>query len=211
MPVSETKDQGHPEEGGAHMSEEQQTYFMLASNGNVKIGRSTNPQKRLQAVRVGAAGCTVALLGSLTKDQEIEFHNRFEKLRLCGEWFTPGHDLVEFMLDTLQLDDQTSDNLTDLSLGILFKELKKRYESLNRWQCGSLLVRGEPKRYVLRWREDFVDAAGTIHRIRRAETIGLVSQITSERALGMLSHRVGDFRSFEKWAKEILKSTERGA
>ena len=52
-----------------------------------------------------------------------------------------------------------------------------------RYQNGSLVVRGKPKRYVLRWREDVAKPDGTIDRIQHAETIGLVTQIKRQQAL----------------------------
>lgn len=59
-----------------------------------------------------------------------------------------------------------------------------------RYQNGSLVVRGKPKRYVLRWREDVVKADGSIERIQRAETIGFVTQIHKQQALEILHARV---------------------
>jgi integrase len=59
-----------------------------------------------------------------------------------------------------------------------------------RYQEGSLVVRGKPKRYVIRWREDVVNAEGTVSRIQRAETIGLVSKIKRQQVLEILQSRV---------------------
>jgi integrase len=59
-----------------------------------------------------------------------------------------------------------------------------------RHQKGSLVVRGKPKRYVLRWREDVVKPDGTIERIQHAETIGFVTQIKKQQALEILQARV---------------------
>ena len=59
-----------------------------------------------------------------------------------------------------------------------------------RYQNGSLVVRGKPKRYVLRWREDIIKLDGTIDRIQHAETIGLVAQIKRQQALEILQARV---------------------
>jgi integrase len=59
-----------------------------------------------------------------------------------------------------------------------------------RYQNGSVVVRGKPKRYVLRWREDVVKPDGTIERVQHAETIGFVSQIKKQQALEILQARV---------------------
>src|SRR4029077_11282478 len=59
-----------------------------------------------------------------------------------------------------------------------------------RYPDGRLVVRGKPKRYVLRWREDVVKTDGTIDRIQHAETIGLVAQVKRQQALEILLARV---------------------
>ena len=59
-----------------------------------------------------------------------------------------------------------------------------------RYQKGSLVVRGKPRRYVLRWREDVAKPDGTTDRVQHAETIGFVSQITKQQALEILQARV---------------------
>jgi len=59
-----------------------------------------------------------------------------------------------------------------------------------RYQKGSLVVRGRPKRYVLRWRADVVRQDGTIARMQHAETIGFVSKISKQQALEILQARV---------------------
>jgi integrase len=59
-----------------------------------------------------------------------------------------------------------------------------------RYQGGSLAIRGKRKRYVIRWREDVAKPDGSVVRIRRAETIGFVSQMKRQRALEVLQSRV---------------------
>ncbi|MGB7848008.1 MAG: tyrosine-type recombinase/integrase [Candidatus Acidiferrum sp.] len=60
-----------------------------------------------------------------------------------------------------------------------------------RYQCGSLWIRGKKrKRYVIRWREDVAKPDGSVVRIRRAETIGFVSQMKRQQALEILQSRV---------------------
>jgi integrase len=59
------------------------------------------------------------------------------------------------------------------------------------YQSGSLAIRGKRrKRYVIRWREDVAKPDGSVVRIRRAETIGFVSQMKRQRALEVLQSRV---------------------
>jgi integrase len=59
-----------------------------------------------------------------------------------------------------------------------------------RYQNGSVVVRGKPKRYVLRWREDIARPDGTIERVQRAETVGFITQINKQQALEILQDRV---------------------
>ena len=60
-----------------------------------------------------------------------------------------------------------------------------------RYQSGCLAIRGKRrKRYVIRWREDVAKPDGSVVRIRRAETIGFVSQMKRQRALEVLQSRV---------------------
>jgi Phage integrase central domain len=66
---------------------------------------------------------------------------------------------------------------------------ERRQVARPRFQKGSLIVRGKPKRYVIRWREDVAKPDGTIERIRRAEMIGFVTQIKRQQALEILQSR----------------------
>jgi Phage integrase, N-terminal SAM-like domain len=77
-----------------------------------------------------------------------------------------------------------------------------------RYQEGSLVVRGKPKRYVIRWREDVAKEDGTIGRIQRAETIGLVSQINKQQALEILQSRVSSASQEQRRAKATITFSE---
>lgn len=67
-------------------SSDQRVYFARAGK-QVKIGISTNPQKRLQQMRTGNPDIT--LLGDIPGGRRIEtdLHQRFSEARLEGEWF----------------------------------------------------------------------------------------------------------------------------
>lgn len=77
-----------------------------------------------------------------------------------------------------------------------------------RYQEGSLVVRGKPKRYVIRWREDVVTTDGTIDRIQHAETIGLVTRIKRQQALEILQSRVGTVRQQQRSLKVTMTLSE---
>ena len=59
-----------------------------------------------------------------------------------------------------------------------------------RYQNGSLVVRGNPKRYVIRWREDVAKTDGSIVRVRHAETLGPIRSMKKQQALEILQARV---------------------
>jgi integrase len=77
-----------------------------------------------------------------------------------------------------------------------------------RYQEGSLVVRGRPKRYVIRWREDVAKDDGTIRRIQRAETIGPVSQINKQQALEILQSRVSSASQEQRRPKATITFSE---
>jgi hypothetical protein len=77
-----------------------------------------------------------------------------------------------------------------------------------RHQNGSLVVRGKPKRYVLRWREDVAKPGGTIDRIQHAETIGFVTQIRRQQALEILQARVSVVSQQQHRPKVIVTLSE---
>ncbi|HLW82567.1 MAG TPA: tyrosine-type recombinase/integrase [Candidatus Acidoferrales bacterium] len=61
-----------------------------------------------------------------------------------------------------------------------------------RYQNGWLKVRGKRRKmWVIRWREDVLQADGTVTRTQRAETIGPVRQITQQKARSILQQRLG--------------------
>lgn len=74
-------------------------YFIQNHPGReIKIGRAVDPYRRLSTLSTGSPGAT-ELIGILPggADLERELHKRFAHLRLQGEWFSPGDDLLEFI------------------------------------------------------------------------------------------------------------------
>lgn len=66
-----------------------QTYFVLNSKGEVKIGFSTNLRARLAALEM-SAGERLSLLRMIPGGRATErwLHKRYAPLRQIGEWFT---------------------------------------------------------------------------------------------------------------------------
>lgn len=69
-------------------------YFVHGDTGRVKIGFTTDPVKRFGSLRTNCPD-RLTLLGLLpgTKDDEREWHKRFEGDHLFGEWFRSTSEL----------------------------------------------------------------------------------------------------------------------
>lgn len=74
-----------------------QVYFVQAAgaSGLIKIGSSVDPAARLKDLQIGS-GVELKLLRVLPGGHlEDTWHAAFEHLRVRGEWFQPGPDLLE--------------------------------------------------------------------------------------------------------------------
>lgn len=78
----------------------ERVYFIRAENGPIKIGISGIPAARLQSLQT-ASPVALALMASYASDNaravEQMLHRRFAHLRLHGEWFAAGEDLLQFV------------------------------------------------------------------------------------------------------------------
>jgi hypothetical protein len=74
-------------------------YFVRNPNtGEVKIGRSYNPEDRIKDIE-REAGCKLEVMIVLdAPDLEKELHARFTNQRTKGEWFKPDQEMLEFIL-----------------------------------------------------------------------------------------------------------------
>lgn len=74
-------------------------YFMQESSiGAIKIGFASNVSTRKCNIQ-GANPSKVTVLGAIPggPDEETRIHEQFAHLRIRGEWFKPGEDLLEFI------------------------------------------------------------------------------------------------------------------
>jgi hypothetical protein len=72
-------------------------YFIQnTQNGLIKIGSSSNPQKRLSTLQTASAGPMV-LLAATSSYTESGLHRRFKSLRVRGEWFRPEAELLQLI------------------------------------------------------------------------------------------------------------------
>ena len=83
----------------AEAVEVESVYFIEAANGLIKIGRSTDPLRRLRGLQTGSPVQLrmVLVLTGLGVADEMALHDRFAEYRSHGEWFHPGPDLIEFV------------------------------------------------------------------------------------------------------------------
>jgi hypothetical protein len=71
-------------------------------NGYIKIGRATNPRKRISDLRNGCPYEVILLAtlpGGLLREKIL--HRRFEASRIRGEWFSPSPELMEVIASGL--------------------------------------------------------------------------------------------------------------
>lgn len=66
--------------------------------GNIKIGVTDDPEKRFSELQTGN-DCPLELLHFMPGDTKLEqsLHARFSGLRIRGEWFYDGNELLDFI------------------------------------------------------------------------------------------------------------------
>lgn len=76
-------------------------YFAQGDDGGpVKIGVTLNdPRVRIDKLQTGYPFGRLRLVGLLRGSTLTEhlIHGRFKRLRMCGEWFAPSPELLEFV------------------------------------------------------------------------------------------------------------------
>lgn len=73
------------------------TYFVQRSDGLIKIGFSARPQSRVKSLARQFNGLKVLAIVSSDFSGEFETHQRFDALRVDGEWFQPEQPLLDFI------------------------------------------------------------------------------------------------------------------
>lgn len=82
-------------------NEERNVYFLKSlSTGLIKIGKTTQKVKdRVSQMRGMCAG-DVEILGHISEandNTETMLHKKFKHLRINGEWFSPGEELLAYI------------------------------------------------------------------------------------------------------------------
>lgn len=73
------------------------TYFIRATGGMHKIGKSANPEERLKDLQC-ANPKRLVLAAVVDGDFEKRFHDHFHSIRVRGEWFRPSNRLQAFIV-----------------------------------------------------------------------------------------------------------------
>jgi Meiotically Up-regulated Gene 113 (MUG113) protein len=85
------------------MTKRSYVYFIQANpSKRVKIGKANNPETRLKELQTGSPE-KLSILGLINckhsgqaAEREAVLHKQFSDLRLEGEWFDFGHELVAY-------------------------------------------------------------------------------------------------------------------
>lgn len=92
--------QGWEAEMDALEKEEQSWVYFIgdSSAGTIKIGYSKNLAQRLSQLQTATTN-ELQLLGSLVGGSRLErrLHEQFSSLRVRGEWFRPGPELIQYL------------------------------------------------------------------------------------------------------------------
>jgi hypothetical protein len=73
-------------------------FIQQGENGAIKIGYTTNPEKRLKALATASPyRLHVRLVIEGSKKLEKDLHNKFAQWQLDGEWFEPCQEIMDFI------------------------------------------------------------------------------------------------------------------
>lgn len=115
-------------------------YFAKNEFGDIKIGFSCNPKKRLTSLKKEYR-CDIVILAYINGSREDEslLHNRFSHLRFKGEWFHASHDLLSYIssLKNELCDEQAIIDRAIIAGGgqaNLAKKLGVSRQAINQWK-----------------------------------------------------------------------------
>lgn len=88
------------------------TYFVRARGmGDIKIGKSNHVRTRVQTLFTASSrGVDLVACYPSNREHEGELKEEFAHLRLCGEWFRPGNELLTH-LQLIGCDPSTFTNV----------------------------------------------------------------------------------------------------
>lgn len=78
------------------------TYFLQDESGNIKIGKSNNPEKRFIESQVGNAS-KLNLILYIIGNKEKQLHQKFDFYRIRkSEWFKPNKQLKRYIEERIE-------------------------------------------------------------------------------------------------------------
>ena len=111
-------------------------YAIQDKDGNVKIGRSMQPRKRLIELQCGNANkLTLLAVCYVSNPDEVEkhFHDVFGDLglRISGEWFKPSV-IVTIVVNSMMCDDLQQASQLAMDCWCYFAKRNENYEEMRR-------------------------------------------------------------------------------
>lgn len=106
-------------------------YFIQAESGPIKIGTTNSLFQRLSAIQTGNHE-NLKIIGALTGDDqsEKEHHEKFAHLRIRGEWFRPGDDLLSYIYEVSEYADPVDLSIVPIRPGYIWGVADKTSRSL---------------------------------------------------------------------------------
>lgn len=92
-----------------------QTYLMINSDGHVKIGKSSTPEKREKTLQSQQPCINLYAVGTLNVEKEL--HEKFKDKRIRGEWFDLNLDEIKSIIEEygfIEIKDVISQREKDL-------------------------------------------------------------------------------------------------
>jgi hypothetical protein len=85
-------------------------FIQRTTGGEIKIGTTVRLSKRLRQLEMEyEADLNVLAIQDGGRETENELHQRFDHLRITGEWFEPQDDLMDFILTSCREWDGTDE------------------------------------------------------------------------------------------------------
>lgn len=177
-------------------------YFLQSSDGPIKIGLTWNVNKRVDQIQISTPA-ELRILGVIPGEMalESEIHKKFEHLKIKGEWFKPGQDLLDFIANNVQDIpnlEKASDECSDLiaMADKLSETLPDEEELLTIEQASYLL--GVSQQTLRNWEKQGKinpqrTATGGHRRYPKKEIIGLKKQQINSTELIFSNLKPGKF------------------
>jgi len=144
--------------------------YLISDNFYYKIGRSVNPEERLNAIRTGNPNCTLLFYGMGRTEKQL--HDIFKPFRIKREWFKLRIKDVELIQRLLNGNETPSDLLRCANLradGRLEKEYVEYVFSFGKYKGEKISTMKNDKQVAyLKWIQTWPKIEITHSRLIRA-------------------------------------------